>query len=328
MSGGGERPQLGDHAGARLERRRLAVERQQVAAQEDARGEPLLERAQHRVVFARKPGREVVRQLELTSHALASAARTCSETRLPSARPATSAITIPITVPRSLAELAPDCATARATISASCGVVELGRQIGGDDRRLGGLAVGELVTAAVAEGSLGLAAALALAAQHRELVAGALLGGLLQLRQQQPQRADALSLAGLHRDDEVALDGLGDAHLRTGYARPQRLRAAAQTSPRRAGGSARACHGAVRTPPRPRRPARAAGRRRSAARARQARRSASSSSSGAQQVGDDRRRRRQLVASQVEQRALDLHAVGHGVGARGFDRLGLVVDGD
>ena len=112
-----QRAELLDHARAGLERAGLAVEREQVAAQVDARVQALLQRAQHRVVVAREPRREVVRQLELASHAVASAARTCSETRLPSARPATSAITIAITLPRSLADSAPDWATARATIS-------------------------------------------------------------------------------------------------------------------------------------------------------------------------------------------------------------------
>ena len=61
--------------------------------------------------------------------------------------------------------------------------------------RLGLLAVGELVAAAVAERRRGLQPALALAAQHGELVAVALLRGLLQLGEHEAQRADAILLA-------------------------------------------------------------------------------------------------------------------------------------
>ena len=89
-------------------------------------------------------------------------------------------------------------------------------------------ALGEILAAAVAERALGLGAALALAAQHGELVVRALLGRLLQLGEQHPQRADALALARLHRGDEVALDGLGDAHCVQGYARAGRLPALEQ----------------------------------------------------------------------------------------------------
>ena len=119
VAAGGERGELVDHARAAVHRAILAVQREQVPAQVDAQPEPLLERAEHRVVAARERGREVVGELELPSHAFASAARTCSDTRRPSARPATSAIAIGITRPRSLTVSAPDCATARATIAAS-----------------------------------------------------------------------------------------------------------------------------------------------------------------------------------------------------------------
>ena len=57
----------------------------------------------------------------------------------------------------------------------------------------------------------GLEAALALAAQHRHLVAAALLGGLLELGEHEAQRADAILLAGLHRAGDVGPHLIGDA---------------------------------------------------------------------------------------------------------------------
>ena len=74
-------------------------------------------------------------------------------------------------------------------------------------------AVGQLGAAAVAERRGGLVAALALAAQHGELVARALLRVLLQLGEHQPQRADAVLLARLHRGREVLLHPVGQRHL-------------------------------------------------------------------------------------------------------------------
>ena len=119
VAAGGERRELVDGARAVGDGLLVPVEGEQVAAQEDPHAEPLLERPQHRVLAAGERGGEVVGKLELPSHAFASAARTASETRRPSARPATAAIAIGITRPRSLTVCAPDCATAPATISCS-----------------------------------------------------------------------------------------------------------------------------------------------------------------------------------------------------------------
>ena len=73
-------------------------------------------------------------------------------------------------------------------------------------------AVGQLVAAALAKRARGLLAALALAPQDGGLVAVALLGGLLQLGQDQTQRLDTVPVAFLHRDDDVLLDPVGNCH--------------------------------------------------------------------------------------------------------------------
>ena len=69
-------------------------------------------------------------------------------------------------------------------------VGELGRQVGADQLRLGLLATGQILAPGLAVGPGSLEPALALAAQHGQLVVGAFLGGLLQLGQHEPQRAD------------------------------------------------------------------------------------------------------------------------------------------
>jgi len=81
--------------------------------------------------------------------------------------------------------------------------------------------VGELGATAVAEGRRRLQPALALAAQDGELVAVALLDGLLQLAEHHPQRADAIRLARLHGSDEILLDRVDQRHLPTSIERPQ-----------------------------------------------------------------------------------------------------------
>ena len=94
----------------------LPVERQQVAAQEHAAGEMGLERPQDRVLAAGQLRRDFVGQLDLRSHPCR-AARTIPDTRLPSARPSTSAIAWRIAIPMSFGLEAPLSATARATIA-------------------------------------------------------------------------------------------------------------------------------------------------------------------------------------------------------------------
>ena len=124
----------------------------------------------------------------------------------------------------SFGDCAPVSATAAATIARSVVVGELGRQVGLDQARLGLLAVGELGAAGVAKRGRGLQAALALAAQDGELVALALLGGLLQLAEDEPQRADTFLLAGPHRGGDVLLDRVDQRHL------PFRIRGPRMTS--------------------------------------------------------------------------------------------------
>ncbi len=91
-------------------------------------------------------------------------------------------------------------------------VGELGGQVGADQLALGLLAAGEILAPAVAEGLGGLETALALAAQHGELVVRALLGGLLQLGEHEPQRPDLVLFPGAHRVLEVGFDLLEDRH--------------------------------------------------------------------------------------------------------------------
>jgi len=92
------------------------------------------------------------------------------------------------------------------------GIVELGGHVTLDDPGLGLLAVGELASAGLAELLRGLEPALALAAQHRELVGSAVLGVLLQLGQHQSQGTDALLVAGLHRAGHVGANLIDEAH--------------------------------------------------------------------------------------------------------------------
>src|SRR2546426_377021 len=87
-------------------------------------------------------------------------------------------------------------------------VAELGRQVCGDQLRLALLLLGELTATAPAELLRGVQAALALAPQHGELVAVALLRVLLELRQDESQGPNAILLAGLHGRRHVCLDPL------------------------------------------------------------------------------------------------------------------------
>ena len=97
----------------------LAVEREDVAAQEELAVEVLLERAQDAVAGARERGGGVVGEFDRATHQPLSASWTSAETRLPSARPATFGIATFITCPMSFGEVAPVSATAPATIARS-----------------------------------------------------------------------------------------------------------------------------------------------------------------------------------------------------------------
>src|SRR4051812_37684626 len=100
-------------------RLRLAVEGDDVAAQEQLAVDVALEGAQDLVVGAAQRGGDLVGELELAAHQPRSASCASADTRLPSARPSTRAIDAFMTWPMSLGELAPVSATASATIARS-----------------------------------------------------------------------------------------------------------------------------------------------------------------------------------------------------------------
>ena len=165
-----QRRKLAHHAlaGARLTL--LAVEGDQVPAQEHLALQLLLQRAQDGVLTARQLGGENVRQLDLRPHPL-SAPRTSADTRLPSARPSTTAIAFPIARPMSFTDSAPlSRTTACSTISLSSSFGELRRQVAGDQLAFGLLGAGAVLLPRIAVGLGGLQAPFALAAQHRQLV--------------------------------------------------------------------------------------------------------------------------------------------------------------
>src|SRR3954470_19790812 len=110
---------LADHLLGSLHGLRAALERDDVAAQEDVGLEIALERLEQRVAAAGQLLGRLVVDLDLGPHAPCSASLTFSETRLPSARPATCAIAPGMTLPMSRGDAAPVCATASATIRCS-----------------------------------------------------------------------------------------------------------------------------------------------------------------------------------------------------------------
>ena len=102
--------------------------------------------------------------------------------------------------------MAPASAIAASTISASSSSESCGGQVGLDQLRLEPLGRRLLGAVAAAVGLRGLEPLLALALEHRDLVAGAELGVLLQGVDDQAQRGGALALARLHRGADVGLD--------------------------------------------------------------------------------------------------------------------------
>jgi hypothetical protein len=118
-------------------------------------------------------------------------------------------------------------------------VGELGGQVRLDRRGLLGLAVGEVVAAVLAVDALGLAAALALAAEHGDLIARALLRVLLELGEHQPQRRSPVAIPGLHGRVDVRSDSFGNLHVLQGY---EAKRARPRKAPRNLGaGSGARC---------------------------------------------------------------------------------------
>src|SRR3954471_20100765 len=98
-------------------RRLVALERDDVAAQEDVGLEGALERLEHRVAAAGQLLGRLVVQLDLLPHP--NAALTFSETRRPSARPATLPMATGMTLPMSRGDSAPLSAIASATSRSS-----------------------------------------------------------------------------------------------------------------------------------------------------------------------------------------------------------------
>ena len=91
-------------------------------------------------------------------------------------------------------------------------VGELLRHVGLDDLCLALLGGGEIGSPAVPVGVGRLETALALALEHLDVTGFRLLGGLLQLVRDQPERVHALALARLHGVLHVVLHLLEDRH--------------------------------------------------------------------------------------------------------------------
>ena len=128
---------------------RLAVERDDVAAQVQLALDVALERAQHGVRRAGELRRDLVRKLDLLTHRAPPAPS--ADTRLPSARVPTFAIVAFMTRPMSFGDVAPVSAIDSRDDPAQLGLGHLGGQVVLDELRLGLLDVGELVAAALAE---------------------------------------------------------------------------------------------------------------------------------------------------------------------------------
>ncbi len=111
--------QLAHDDGGRRDGLGLAVERDDVAAQEQVAADVALERAQDVVARAGERLGDLVGDLDLAAHQVRRASCASADTRLPSARPATRGIAAFITWPMSFGDAAPVSATASATIARS-----------------------------------------------------------------------------------------------------------------------------------------------------------------------------------------------------------------
>ena len=146
------------------------------------------------------------------SEALPAAPPARRPTRRPSARPPAFSIATRMTLAHVLGRGGAGLGHRVAHDLAQLGVRQLGGEVGLDQLRLRLLGVGEVVATRVAEGAGRLVAALALAAQHGQLVVLAVLGGLLQLGEDEAQDPDAIPLPRLHRGGEVMLHRVGQRH--------------------------------------------------------------------------------------------------------------------
>ena len=154
---------------------------------------------------ARQLGGHLVAELDLLSHYGVRSSFAAPLTRLPSARPWTCGMTMAMTLPMSFGDVAPDWATASATIALQLLVGHLLGQVGLDQLGVALGLAGQLVAAPLAEGLGGLQPPLALALEHGDLVVAALLDRLLELGEHHAQRARALAVARLERGVGVGL---------------------------------------------------------------------------------------------------------------------------
>ena len=206
---------LVDHGGRLLQVTRVAVEGEHVAAQVDFHRQAVAQPAQDRVLGAGELGGDARCRGSVAGGPKSQAPsllRTAALTRLPSARPATFGITADITWPICFCSVAPVSSTAVGDQALELLVGELRRQVGLDQLRLGALGGGLLGPpgALVCLGRLD--PFLAFPLQHRDLVAFAQLGVLLQRVDDQPQRRGLLAFARFHRRPHVALHLLENAH--------------------------------------------------------------------------------------------------------------------
>ena len=161
--------------------------------------------------------------------------------------------------------------------------------------RLGGLGVGEVLAAAVAKRALGLGAALALAAQHGELVVASPPSRPSAARRAAAaacRRAPSRPPSSRRRGRSLTVSMIAHRRHKDTRASPARARAAAPPTRRRSrrARSRRSWRSREGARP-PRRPGRAAARRRSAARGGARRALGELEQQRAQQVGGDGRRR-------------------------------------
>ena len=205
--------QLVDDRLGRAHLARLALEREHVAAQVELAVElPLERRAGPRPRSPPAPRPRRCRASAADAPRVSSSlSRTAALTRLPSARPPTFGITAPITLPILLGPWRPTPRSPRRRAPELI-VGELRGQVGLDHLRLGLLGGGALLAAALAEGLRRLEPALALAAEHSDLVVVARFASCWRAFASMRSVADALASRRLHRLAGVRLDLFENRH--------------------------------------------------------------------------------------------------------------------